>query len=387
VTLSNTTVTGNTMTATSIPPYYNPTQQATYYYGTAQGGGVWAHGANVTLTGSHIDNNSQTSNAAGFGGGVYVTNGQYYDPVSEYYYLAGGAASVTGSTISGNSSTSVYLQTYGGGLQVAGDITIGTSVISGNKATSECYYCFSAGGGVESGKYTYNLAITSSTLSGNSVSATGNYGYSSGGALSTKFLNFGTAITITNSTVSGNTTDTANTGPASTYGAGFYQQESYTYGSMTLNNSTVAFNSSRDFAAGIATNGYTGLTLNSTITADNTSTTYAVLSDIGARAATFTVAGDYSLVQTDPTSYGVTFSGTHNIVGSDPLLEPLANNGGPTQTHALDPASPAIDTGSNPLSLTTDQRGVPYARVVGAAADIGAFELDTDRIFANGFED
>jgi hypothetical protein len=65
---------------------------------------------------------------------------------------------------------------------------------------------------------------------------------------------------------------------------------------------------------------------------------------------------------------------------------PLADNGGGTLTQALDPASPAIDAGSNPLSLTTDQRGVPYARVVGAGPDIGAYELDTDHIFGNGFE-
>ena len=64
----------------------------------------------------------------------------------------------------------------------------------------------------------------------------------------------------------------------------------------------------------------------------------------------------------------------------------MANNGGPTPTHALDPTSPAIDKGSNVLTLSFDQRGTPYARVVGAAADIGAFELDTDRIFANGFD-
>ncbi len=386
VTLTNTTVSGNTLTATSIPPYYNATQKQTYYYGNAAGAGVWAHGANITLTGSHITNNNQTSNAAGFGGGVYAANGQYENTTTTTYYPVGGAVSVTGSTISGNSATSVYQNTYGGGLQGAGDITIDTSAISGNKAQSQCYGCYSAGGGVESGKYTYNLAITGSTLSGNSVSATGTFAYTAGGGLSTKFQNFGTAVTITNSTISGNTTDTANTGPASTYGAGIYQQASYATGSMTLNNSTVAFNTSRDFGAGIATNGYTGLTLNSTIVADNTSTTYAAVSDIAPRAMTFTVAGDYSLVQTDPTSYGVTFSGTHNIVGSDPLLKPLANNGGPTQTHALDPASPAVDAGSNPLALTTDQRGVPYARVVGAAADIGAYELDTDHIFGNGFE-
>jgi CSLREA domain-containing protein len=58
----------------------------------------------------------------------------------------------------------------------------------------------------------------------------------------------------------------------------------------------------------------------------------------------------------------------------DPLLTPLANNGGPTLTHALQPLSPAIDAGSNSLNLMVDQRGATYAREVAGGADIGAFE-------------
>ncbi len=59
----------------------------------------------------------------------------------------------------------------------------------------------------------------------------------------------------------------------------------------------------------------------------------------------------------------------------DPQLGPLADNGGPTQTFALLTGSPAIDAGSNPAALTSDQRGGNFFRVSGAAADIGAFEL------------
>ena len=64
----------------------------------------------------------------------------------------------------------------------------------------------------------------------------------------------------------------------------------------------------------------------------------------------------------------------------DPLLGPLADNGGPTFTHALLPGSPAIDAG-DPLAVAGsdgvpqfDQRGVPYSRVVGGRIDMGAFE-------------
>jgi len=53
---------------------------------------------------------------------------------------------------------------------------------------------------------------------------------------------------------------------------------------------------------------------------------------------------------------------------------PLAANGGPTWTCAIASDSPAHDAGSNPLFLTTDQRGTGYARVRGASADVGAYE-------------
>jgi aspartate kinase len=77
-----------------------------------------------------------------------------------------------------------------------------------------------------------------------------------------------------------------------------------------------------------------------------------------------------------------------DTIGGDPMLAPLADNGGPTQTHALLAGSPAIDTGSNIARLDTDQRGGSYVRVAGAAPDIGAFEAQgaPDAIFGNGFD-
>jgi hypothetical protein len=57
-------------------------------------------------------------------------------------------------------------------------------------------------------------------------------------------------------------------------------------------------------------------------------------------------------------------------VDTDPLFDPLADNGGPTLTHALNKESPAIDAGT--CVLAVDQRGMP--RPFGNACDIGAFE-------------
>jgi len=62
-----------------------------------------------------------------------------------------------------------------------------------------------------------------------------------------------------------------------------------------------------------------------------------------------------------------------DLVNTNPLLGPLANNGGPTLTRALLPGSPAINVGTPVAGITTDQRGAP--RPQGSAPDIGAFQV------------
>lgn len=62
----------------------------------------------------------------------------------------------------------------------------------------------------------------------------------------------------------------------------------------------------------------------------------------------------------------------------DPLLGPLANNGGPTQTHALQRGSPAIDAGDSAFEIgrfSTDQRGSGFRRISNHRIDIGAYEV------------
>jgi len=102
-----------------------------------------------------------------------------------------------------------------------------------------------------------------------------------------------------------------------------------------------------------------------------------------------------------PDVFGAFASGGHNLIGDgsgstgfangvngdmvgtadtplDPRLGPLANNGGPTQTHALRAGSPAIDQGEETDAPATDQRGVGRPRDGDGngspAVDIGAFE-------------
>jgi hypothetical protein len=66
-----------------------------------------------------------------------------------------------------------------------------------------------------------------------------------------------------------------------------------------------------------------------------------------------------------------------NLTGLDPLLGPLQNNGGPTQTRALLHGSPAIDAGDNNLCSASDQRGFvrPINGGISLTCDIGAFEF------------
>jgi hypothetical protein len=76
-------------------------------------------------------------------------------------------------------------------------------------------------------------------------------------------------------------------------------------------------------------------------------------------------------------------------------LAPLADNGGSTPTHALLSNSAAIDAGLNLVGAPYDQRGPGFLRavdlpaanaIVGDGSDIGAFEVQSDVVFRDGFE-
>jgi hypothetical protein len=78
-----------------------------------------------------------------------------------------------------------------------------------------------------------------------------------------------------------------------------------------------------------------------------------------------------------------------DTIAFDPMLGPLADNGGPTPTASPYRDSPVLDVGANPAAFADDQRGPGYDRVVGAAADIGALELqdgESEFLFRDAFE-
>ncbi len=92
------------------------------------------------------------------------------------------------------------------------------------------------------------------------------------------------------------------------------------------------------------------------------------------------VASEPNIFQSFTNGGGVFIS--NGVVAVNPLLGPLANNGGPTPTMLPLPGSPAIDAGDTKLAPATDQRGMP--RVSGAAVDLGAVEV-TGPAFFTGF--
>ncbi|HEX3602214.1 MAG TPA: choice-of-anchor Q domain-containing protein [Lacipirellulaceae bacterium] len=217
-----------------------------------------------------------------------------------------------------------------------------------------------------------SLAVIASTIYNNQAiggngGAMGIGGSGRGGAI----YNEGGTLTITNSTFSGNSVHSGTgTQTPSSFGGAIYTKN----GTLTVRNSTIT-NSTASTGRGIYVSAEAG-----TATIDIWSSIIGQ-SDLLLQAREFltslqiggqlVVTGGNNLIRSQGDYQSITVS-TDN-----PLLGPLANNGGPTMTHALLEGSPAINFGSNTQSLATDQRGAPYSRVVGSTADIGAFETQT----------
>lgn len=302
--LNHSVVTGCTLDNTSLDGAF-----------PARGGGVYVMGE-LTVKYSTISNNTVlSSGSGGYGGGIYVKD----DLVLAKY------SSISGNSASGGDDDFGR----GGGLVAKGDVTISTSAILDNHATT-----FAGAMALEGGAGT-SAAITNSTISGNS----------SGGILGGVFVNL--PLTLENSTLAYNTAAKYSVGPDS-------------------------------FAAGLFANTFP-VEIQSSILADNMADTQAADLQLGGPA---TVTGANNLIFA-PGSAAVP---ADTLSGQNPQLAPLAWNSGSTLSHLPAVGSPVIDAGNNVAGLAKDQRGAGFPRVVGADADIGAVELDPDRIFHNGFD-
>lgn len=319
-------------------------------------GGALYNLGNLTLNDCLLDNNTaQTSDGGGRGGGIYNL----------------GTLALHHCTIENNTSTAFGLQ-GGGGIYNAGSLTIDACLIAGNHATN---------GGVGGGIHNVGtLTITNTTLRANSADFAGGGIRNDQGSvsitastLSGNLASFSAGISnnnghldATNTTFFGNAA--SGSGLVTAGGLGNYTFNDLGAASVVLVNCTFAGNS----AAGTGNAGDLASVQQSGNTAPSITLTNTILAS--------------SLTSGQPnaaTSGGSIVSLGHNVssdnsfspctgdqLDTNPLLGSLRSNGGPVETCALLPGSPALDAGLAAQCVTTDARGKPRNGTV----DVGAFE-------------
>jgi hypothetical protein len=297
-----------------------------------QGGGIANAGtltlSNVTVSGNLVHGGGGDLD---FGGGIHNS----------------GTLTVQNSTITGNVARGVppgmigIESGSGGGIYNEGNLTVTNSTVSANTA--------SGGGGIMNGGDFFNpgtATVSNSTIAGNEA-------YDSGGGLRN---GLGT-LTVTDSTVANNLSSIA--------GGGI----DVSGGTVTIRRSTIAGNTAL-FEGGGIYHGLGGtLILANTIVAGNAAESGRdIFGEVDATSS-------YNLIGDDTGLSGISHGENGNQIGTaespiNPLLGPLQNNGGSTQTRALLSGSPAINAGDPAQLGVADQRGVVRARGV----NIGAYQ-------------
>ena len=251
----------------------------------------------------------------------------------------------------------------GGGIYNAGILTITSDTVSGNTTNDTASPAGGLGGGINNAG---TLTIIQSTVSGNNISRGRMQASAAGGGI----YNTG-SLTVTNSTINGN--QAQDRWPAGvSYGGGIADEN----GTVIINNSTISQNVTTYITPFGTVPGFGGGIYNSGPGPRATFQNSILGSNSGGNCYGPVTSHGYNLSQ-DATCH---FNGSGDMNNIDPRLGPLNYNGGPTQTEALPPGSPAIDAG-NPSGctdgsghrLTTDQRGLPRPGL--GACDIGAYEL------------
>jgi CSLREA domain-containing protein len=263
----------------------------------------------------------------GAGARTTVVNGNAPTTGERVFHVLSGATNVAieGLTITGGSSVSFTVG--GGGVLNEGTTTLSDVAVVANAVGSN------PGGGIrnQSGSLTLTRVLvahheTSGQGAGIASSAT---------------------LTIENSTLSDNSTTNA---------GGAISHTSSTQ-PLSISYATIASNKASASPSDAISHSGLGVTIRNSIIAG--ACTPSTASSGGSNVAT-------------GTSCGLTQSTDRQ--GTDPQLGPLANNGGPTDTHALAATSPAIDLASGACPAV-DQRS--FSRPVGVACDSGAFEFRT----------
>ncbi|MBK9925984.1 MAG: hypothetical protein IPP66_11930 [Anaerolineales bacterium] len=293
---------------------------------SGHGGGIYIQNASPAFSNLIITNNLASANGAG----VYVTSlgsvrSSYSSPSFSNVVISNNSAARGGGLYTQNSNPALNNVSFIGNTATSGaGGGMNNQVLNG--ATDEysipllSNVTFSgnvAKGGAGLFNNRSHPVLTNVTFSGNTASVRG-------GAI----LNEGASPILQNITITGNSA------PAGAGGSIRNVQSSSGFVSNPQIYSSILWNNGPD-----------------EITTDGTGTITVVDS---------IVQGGYAGV---------------NVMTSDPLLVPLANNNGFTQTHALMAGSPAIDAGGvNAACSSTDQRGI--VRPQGNACDVGAYEYE-----------
>src|SRR5215212_2164103 len=276
--------------------------------------------------------------------------------------LSGGAIANNGTLAVDNSTITGNEANLGGGIQNNGTATVSNSTVSGNKASS-------GGGGI------YNagtLVLFSSTISENTDNPLdgGTASTSGGGGINSAT---GSTLTVSNSTITGNT---------AAYSGGAIQSDA---AGAKVWNTTIAYNTSKKIAAGLSLRSQE-MTLWNTLLAYNNNETSSSIGVSNCSPGSLVINGSSNFDSNEDCNFG---TANHSISKTDPELDVLLkDNGGPTQTLALQLGSPAINHGNDAFAvdpygaanpgganpLKYDQRGQGFARIANGAVDIGAHE-------------
>ncbi len=381
--------------------------------GAGSGGGLYVAAGTLTMTNDTLSSNNAVggnsgyggnyaglgggNGGAGSGGGLDVAAGRVYltnDTLSSNNAVGGnGGYGRNGSS----SSSGVRSGPYGlggagsgGGLYLAGgSVTLNNDTLRSNQAVG--------GNGGPGGIGGYGSPRGDPA---------GNGGSGSGGGL---YVAAGT-LTMTNDTLGSNHAGGGNggaggNGPVDGYGVGHPAGNGgnggagsggglyLAAGTVSLNDDTLSSNNAGGgnggkgggglpsgsigsggavFGGGIDVVSSSNVLLHDTLIAANLAG--GDPSDI---QGSLNTASDYNLIGDGS---GGLSTANHNLLGSsasplNPLLAPLGNYGGPTQTMALLPGSPALNAGDNTNAPAYDQRGPGFPRIVGGTIDIGAFEV------------
>ena len=313
---------------------------------TIDGGGL------VTVDGAGAHRLFDFSQGANVLRGITLTNG-FHGSGGGIFVVNPATLELSDSIVQGNEA-----EFDGGGIYNSGGIvTIIDSRIGPDNEAED------SGGGIFNDDGT--MTITGSTVVGNSSLGGGGFGADSGGGI----FNLDGDLLLVNSTISGNT--------SATVGGGIFN----VFGEVTLINVTVANNTAEgeDFA-GTSGGGLYHQFPNTTFTFFLTNTIIAgnTPDDCGGFEPGFDSLGNN--LDSDDTCVLTQLSDFPAGIAN---LGLLASNGGPTQTHALQTGSEAIDAGNNTTcgqaapdgSAPFDQRGSGFDRISDGICDIGAFEV------------